>query len=98
MAAEELGNQVLCEAAIGWGRRDFRPPIRRSRPLVEMNASELTGISKHQRNGFQRNDQMIVFGRAKWELLGTQLSGHAEVNSDPSLAAEAKQHLLTACE
>jgi len=56
----------LRETTIGWGRRDFRPPIRRLRALVEMNAPELAGIPKHERDAFQRDDQMIVFGGVKW--------------------------------
>ena len=62
--------------------------------MMETDATKLSRVAKNQGTPFLFEDKMIVFFRVKSWRLDSQPPRHPEMNSEPVVVAEFKQHLL----
>jgi len=61
---------------------------------METDPPKKTWILKHQRAGSGVEDEMIMFAGQMVGGFGREFAGHAEVNAQPAVVAEAKEHLF----
>jgi len=104
MAAKERFHVRQCELRIEQGRWQLGPPRRCRFAEVEEDASELARVVEDQGVFGEVQDEMVVFCRRIWGLVGTrpsrfcgngfELAGHAEVDSEPGVFGKAEEHLF----
>ncbi len=93
-AAQEGCDRLLRELVRDDGGRDFRPPRRRRLPHVEEHAAKHAGIVEDELPLLLHEDEVVVLGSGVVRRLDAQLAAHAEVDTEPRVAAEMKEHLL----
>src|SRR6266480_1831583 len=84
MSVQELVDKFLVELA----RNDFGsaalPPIGFVRPMIKADPAELARVGENKRAFALKQNEMIVFAGSIIRLLDPDLSGHAEMNSEPA--------------
>ena len=70
------------------------PPSRRILAVMETDAPELPRVAENERARFLLQDEMVMFAGAKAGQLDPQFAAHPEVNPQPVITGETKEHLL----
>ncbi len=76
----------------GWG--ELGPPSGGTRGDGKANAAKEAGIAKNERVTGCAQNEMVVGARPMERGGGEEAAGHAEMEAEPSIGAEAKKHLL----
>ncbi len=63
---------------------------------MKTDATELPRVAKDERAFLLREDEVIMFLRAKSAGLEAELAAHAEMKAEPVVAGEDEEHLLAA--
>ena len=75
-------------------RCDALPPARRLLSNMKVDAPEHAGVVEHERVLFGDDHEMIVLAGDVIRRGDGELAAHPEVNPEPGVATETKQHLL----
>ena len=93
-ASQEFGDGGDGEGARRNWRGDRCPPGGRVGADVEEDAAEHAVVAEDEGRFAQGKDEVVVFSRGESGGLGGEFAGHAEVDAEPGVAAEAEEHLF----
>lgn len=62
---------------------------------MKQNTSKLARVAKDKGLFFLMQNQMIMFKRSKRRFFAAQFARHSQVNTEPGILAEAKEHLFS---
>ena len=95
VAAQKCVEEFSIEVAGRDVRRSGAPPGRRGFSVMKPNPAEEPGIPENEGMFHLVENEMIVVFRAKSRRLNPQLSGHAEMDSDPVATGKFEEHLFS---
>ena len=88
--------ELVYELSIELGRNNFGnialPPIGFVFAMMKTDATELAAVAKDKGAFFLKQNEMVVLFRAIARRFHTQSAGHAEMNAQPVVAGEFKEH------
>jgi len=61
------------------------------------HATKEAGVRKDQRSFPLAQDEMVMFARWEFRAFDSQFTRHAQMNAQPAILRELKQHLLSPC-
>src|SRR5438876_1449797 len=92
MSVQELVDKFPVELAGNDFGSAALPPIGFVRPMIKPDLAELARVGEDKRAFALKQNEMIVFAGSIVRGLDSDLSGHAEMNSEPHSAGEFKEH------
>jgi hypothetical protein len=97
MPGEKRPHPRRGEPPVQQGGRAATPPRRRVVPDVKKGAAKLAGVAENQALPGLAQNEVVVPGREKRGGArgdGSELSSHAEMEAEPGVFGETKEHLL----